>query len=99
MNKEEKQAAVDADHVLNLQLMQRGEAALYYPVMPRAREVAKVLIGINGEAHRWGLIADVWAEMLYYIAPRCGAAFHYEHLSTGGEFITHLVVLMHPTNP
>uniref|UniRef100_A0A0E0JBW2 DUF4220 domain-containing protein n=1 Tax=Oryza nivara TaxID=4536 RepID=A0A0E0JBW2_ORYNI len=78
----------------NNELLQRAKAALYYPVVPHAQKVAKELININDEAHRWGLIADVWVEMLYYTAPRCGAAFHYEHLSTGGEFVTHILFLM-----
>jgi hypothetical protein len=56
--------------------------------------VARELLTITDEAERWGLIANVWVEMLYYVAPRCGCAFHYEHLSTGGEFITHLLILM-----
>lgn len=78
----------------NDELLQRAKAALYYPVVPHAQKVAKELININDEAHRWGLIADVWVEMLYYTAPRCGAAFHYEHLSTGGEFVTHILFLI-----
>uniref|UniRef100_A0A0E0MP73 DUF4220 domain-containing protein n=1 Tax=Oryza punctata TaxID=4537 RepID=A0A0E0MP73_ORYPU len=82
-----------------LEFLRRAEAALYYPAVPHACKVAKVLIGINGEPQRWGLIADVWEEMLYYIAPRCGAAFHYEHLSTGGEFVTHILYLMRLLGP
>ncbi|KAJ1267263.1 hypothetical protein BS78_07G043600 [Paspalum vaginatum] len=70
------------------------------PVLPRARKLAQKLISIDeGEADRWGLIAAVWSEMLYYAAPRCGGAFHYEHLSTGGEFATHVLVLMHELGP
>lgn len=68
----------------NNELLQRAKAALYYPVVPHAQKVAKELININDEAHRWGLIADVWVEMLYYTA----------HLSTGGEFVTHILFLM-----
>jgi hypothetical protein len=68
-------------------------------LLPRASELAQELIGISDETERWELIASVWAEMVYYTAPRCGAAFHYEHLSTGGEFITHLLVLMYILGP
>ncbi|KAF7072863.1 hypothetical protein CFC21_077942 [Triticum aestivum] len=68
------------------------------PVLPRAFRVAESLAGVP-EADRWGLIVDVWLEMLYYIAPRCGAAFHREHLSTGGEFITHVLVVMYTIGP
>ncbi|XP_015698348.2 uncharacterized protein LOC102702344 [Oryza brachyantha] len=86
-------------HAQKLELLRRAEAALHHPVMSDAREVAKVLGAIGGEANRWGLIAGVWAEMLYYIAPRAGAAFHYESLSTGGEFITHLLFIMRLLGP
>ncbi|KAJ1276555.1 hypothetical protein BS78_05G222800 [Paspalum vaginatum] len=68
-------------------------------VMPRAYAVAQELIAIDDKDDRWDLISDFWLEMLFYIAPRCGAAFHYEHLSTGGEFITHVLLLMRELGP
>jgi hypothetical protein len=73
--------------------------ALDTPVLPRARKVANALISIKDETERWDLIASVWTEMLFYTAPRCGAAFHYEHLSTGGEFATHVLLLMRSLGP
>ncbi|CAO2144872.1 unnamed protein product [Urochloa humidicola] len=72
------------------------EEALYSPVLPRAHAVAQELMSIND---RWDLILEVWLEMLFYTAPRCGGAFHYEHLSTGGEFITHVLLLMRNLGP
>ncbi|KAF8641920.1 hypothetical protein HU200_067632 [Digitaria exilis] len=78
---------------------QSAESLYSSPVLPAAREVARQLIRIEDEAQRWDLIAAVWAEMLYYTAPRCGAAFHAEHLATGGEFITHVFVLMYLLGP
>lgn len=80
-------------------LIQSAESLYSSPVLPAAREVAQQLINIKHEAQRWDLIAAVWAEMLYYTAPRCGAAFHAEHLATGGEFITHVFVLMYLLGP
>ncbi|XP_051230445.1 uncharacterized protein [Lolium perenne] len=68
------------------------------PVLPRAFKVAEALASIP-EADRWDIIVDVWLEMLYYIAPRCGAAFHRNHLNTGGEFITHVLVVMYSIGP
>ncbi|CAL5066589.1 unnamed protein product [Urochloa decumbens] len=59
-----------------------------------ARNVARELMRINDEDCRWELIISVWSEMLYYAAPRCVSAFHYEHLATGGEFATHVLLLM-----
>ncbi|GJN25789.1 hypothetical protein PR202_gb13662 [Eleusine coracana subsp. coracana] len=69
------------------------------PVLPHACVVAQELIRIKDEADRWDLISTVWAEMVYYIAPRCGGTFHYVHLSSGGEFITHILVLMYYLGP
>ncbi|KAF8731972.1 hypothetical protein HU200_015922 [Digitaria exilis] len=68
-------------------------------VLHQARELAKELNRINYETDRWGLITSVWAEMLYYTTPRCGGAFHYEHLATGGEFATHVLLLMNFLGP
>jgi len=81
------------------ELLQRMVEALYSPVLPLACDVAQVLIDINDEAHRWELISEVWLEMLFYTALRCGSAFHYEHLSTGGEFIMHILFLMRRLGP
>ncbi|CAN6180650.1 unnamed protein product [Urochloa humidicola] len=71
----------------------------YSPVLVRAREVARELMMIDDETERWGLIMSVWLEMLCYTAPRCVGAFHYEHLATGGEFVTHVLLLMYFLGP
>ncbi|RLM98774.1 hypothetical protein C2845_PM06G21930 [Panicum miliaceum] len=84
--------SLDADPLRKIP--QSAEEALYTPVLPRAREVAQELISINDGTVRWDLIAAVWSEFLYYTAVRCGGDFHYKHLSTGGEFVTHILVLM-----
>ncbi|KAL6654196.1 hypothetical protein ACP70R_007661 [Stipagrostis hirtigluma subsp. patula] len=73
-------------------------------VLPRAFKVAAALDSIRGlpgeqAASPWDLIVAVWLEMLFYIAPRCGAAFHRQHLSTGGELVTHVLVLMYIVGP
>ena len=80
-----------------LQLLKNSIEALHSRV-PCARAVADELAAIPG-GRRWGLISAVWLEMLYYIAPRCGGDFNAEHLSTGGEFVTHVLVLMHQLGP
>ena len=80
-----------------LQLLKNSIEALHSRV-PCARAVADELAAIPG-GRRWGLISAVWLEMLYYIAPRCRGDFHAEHLSTGGEFVTHVLVLMHQLGP
>ncbi|XP_039776138.1 uncharacterized protein LOC120643738 [Panicum virgatum] len=80
-----------------LQLLKNSIEALHSRV-PCARAVADELAAIPG-GRRWGLISAVWLEMLYYIAPRCGGDFHADHLSIGGEFVTHVLVLMHQLGP
>lgn len=89
----------NADDDSHMQKLLQSSQNLYAPVLPRACEVAQELISITNDAERWGLIAAVWSEMLFYTAPRCGGAFHYEHLSTGGEFITHILLLMFHLGP
>lgn len=104
-NKKEKQQ--DSTHQAHKEdanghlqeLLQSTLEALDSPVLPRACALAQELISISDGTERWGLISAVWSEMLYYTAPRCGGAFHYEHLSTGGEFISHLLLLMHSLGP
>ncbi|KAJ1256683.1 hypothetical protein BS78_K335300 [Paspalum vaginatum] len=95
MQKHEEESA-DDDNDKRLKITRES---IYSPVLPRACEVAHELISINDENHRWQLIASPWSEMLYYTAPRCGGAFHYKHLSTGGEFITHVLFLMYSLGP
>jgi len=65
----------------------------YYPMLDRARRVASDFHQIEHN-HRWELIAAVWLEMLCYIAYNCGPAFHAKHLTTGGEFVTHVKMLL-----
>jgi hypothetical protein len=75
-------------------------------VLPRAFRVAAALDSVRdlqggqtAAASQWDLIAAMWLEMLYYVGPRCGAAFHRQHLSTGGELVTHVLVLMYVVGP
>lgn len=77
-----------------MDVQQSTEEALYTPVLLRAHAVAEELIEIHDEVDRWHLISEVWLEMLLYTAPRCRPDFHYEHLRTGGEFISHFLLLM-----
>ncbi|KAI4970585.1 hypothetical protein ZWY2020_001499 [Hordeum vulgare] len=57
------------------------------PVLPHAFRVAEALAGVS-ESDRWELIVHISLDMLYYIAPSCGAAFHREHLNNGGKTYT-----------
>ncbi|PUZ64089.1 hypothetical protein GQ55_3G116100 [Panicum hallii var. hallii] len=96
---DEESPDIDSGSYNHMTKLQQSFQALKSSVLPRARAVAQELISIKDEADRWELIAAVWAEMLYYTAARCGGGFHYEHLSTGGEFVTHVLVLMYLLGP
>ncbi|XP_037419434.1 uncharacterized protein LOC119284401 [Triticum dicoccoides] len=84
--------------ITQVQLLKNNIKALTCPVLPRACTVVGEMGGMSAD-DRWDLIAEVWLEMLFYIAPRCGSAFHAQHLGTGGEFVTHVLLLMKLLGP
>ncbi|KAL5755582.1 hypothetical protein ACOSQ2_020328 [Xanthoceras sorbifolium] len=43
---------------------------------------------------KWEVISDVWVEMLAYAADHCGWKEHTQQLRKGGEFLTHVYLLM-----
>ncbi|KAG2639501.1 hypothetical protein PVAP13_2KG002756 [Panicum virgatum] len=53
------------------------------------RQLEEIRDGMN-----WKILADVWTEMVLYIAPSDNAKSHIEHLANGGEFLTHLWALL-----
>ncbi|XBI77366.1 hypothetical protein VPH35_070496 [Triticum aestivum] len=105
-NNREKPQSADADDMggssrqpaTQMQLLKDNIKAIRSPVVPRACKVADELNTMPRDG-RWGLIGDVWLEMFFYIAPRCGGDFHAHHLSTGGEFVTHVLQLMRLLGP
>uniref|UniRef100_J3MKG4 DUF4220 domain-containing protein n=1 Tax=Oryza brachyantha TaxID=4533 RepID=J3MKG4_ORYBR len=66
----------------------------YYPLLDRARRVSSDLLVIEESGDRWELIAAVWLEMLCHISYNCGAGFHAKQLTAGGEFVTHVKMLL-----
>ena len=60
----------------------------------RGVKLGKQLEGILSSALRWKLIADFWAEKILYIAPSANVKGHMELLAKGGEFLTHIWVLL-----
>ncbi|KAF8031108.1 hypothetical protein BT93_D0336 [Corymbia citriodora subsp. variegata] len=42
----------------------------------------------------WKVLAEFWAELMLYVAPSDKAKAHVEHLTKGGEFVTHLWALV-----
>ena len=66
-----------------------------YGVFGKANSIALELIQVGKEEEGlWDLIAIVWVEMLCYIAFNCDAAFHTKQLCAGGEFVTHVKMLL-----
>ncbi|KAL3741599.1 hypothetical protein ACJRO7_017117 [Eucalyptus globulus] len=51
-------------------------------------------IEATDDEHFWTILADFWAEMMLYVAPSNDVGAHAKHLSTGGEFVTHVWVLL-----
>ena len=55
--------------------------------------LAKELGKLEGQK-RWGLMSEVWVELLSYAARHCKANAHVAQLSKGGELITFVWLLM-----
>ncbi|KAJ3680006.1 hypothetical protein LUZ60_016284 [Juncus effusus] len=50
---------------------------------------------IPDDARRWKVMADVWADLILYVAPKGHTSGHLQKLANGGEFITHLWALLY----
>lgn len=57
--------------------------------------LGKKLVAIDDEGRRWQALAEFWAEYILHLAPSDNIQAHKEHLVPGGEFITHLWVLLY----
>ncbi|KAJ3679410.1 hypothetical protein LUZ60_017421 [Juncus effusus] len=47
------------------------------------------------DVERWKLMADVWSELILFLAPSGATGGHLKKLASGGEFITHLWTLLY----
>ncbi|XP_078153687.1 uncharacterized protein LOC144548847 [Carex rostrata] len=65
-----------------------------WSVLSDARRLAKELNDMWEEDKRWLVISKVWVEMLGYAAINCKTYNHAKQLSQGGEFLTHVYLLM-----
>ncbi|KAK2631990.1 hypothetical protein EUGRSUZ_L02157 [Eucalyptus grandis] len=63
-------------------------------VIGRGAKLRKQLIDNTYEKSIWKILADFWVELVLYVAPSDDAQAHVEHLTRGGEFVTHLWVLL-----
>jgi hypothetical protein len=64
-----------------------------------ACRLAKSLQSLETEEHwskerKWKMISDVWVEMLCHAASQCRGLNHAKQLSQGGEWLTHVWLLM-----
>ncbi|KAI6703519.1 hypothetical protein NL676_012655 [Syzygium grande] len=59
-----------------------------------ARLGMQLVNGVAGEGRIWKVLADFWADMLLYVAPLNDTAAHGKYLTTRGEFVTHIWVLV-----
>ncbi|KAM3749390.1 hypothetical protein ACB098_05G181000 [Castanea mollissima] len=53
-----------------------------------------LLVDITDNELRWKILADFWADMMLFVAPSDDTIVHAEHLTKGGEFVTHLWALL-----
>uniref|UniRef100_A0A0E0A1E5 DUF4220 domain-containing protein n=1 Tax=Oryza glumipatula TaxID=40148 RepID=A0A0E0A1E5_9ORYZ len=49
---------------------------------------------VDGEARRWQVLAEFWAEFILFLAPSDNVDIHAEMLGAGGEFMTQLWALL-----
>jgi hypothetical protein len=64
------------------------------PLLVQGAQLARQIEGIQDLKLRWRVLSDFWAEMMLYVSPSDDAQAHLEVLARGGEFITHLWVLL-----
>ena len=59
-----------------------------------AQLVRRLIDEIPETKSRWKVLSEFWAEMMLYVSPSDDARAHLEALAKGGEFITHIWVLL-----
>ncbi|XP_039822930.1 uncharacterized protein LOC120685172 [Panicum virgatum] len=64
-------------------------------IVKQGARLASLLIdNIPNTKFRWKVLSEFWAEMMLYVSPCDDARAHLEALARGGEFITHIWVLL-----
>ncbi|KAM3749392.1 hypothetical protein ACB098_05G181200 [Castanea mollissima] len=59
-------------------------------IIVEGAKLGKYLIEtIKNNELRWKILAELWAEMMLFVAPSDDETAHAEHLAMGGEFVTH----------
>ncbi|XLU80221.1 hypothetical protein S245_003641 [Arachis hypogaea] len=57
-------------------------------------EGCRLALQIEDQSFSWEVICNVWIEMLTYAASQCEWEAHGQRLRRGGEFLTHVCLLM-----
>ena len=64
-------------------------------IIEKGAVLAKDLLEkIDDNGRRWKILAELWTEMMLFVAPSDDETAHAEHLAMGGEFVTHLWALL-----
>lgn len=64
-------------------------------IVARGKRLGMQLVnGVKDEGRIWKVLADFWADMILYVAPSNDTRAHAKYLTTGGEFLTHVWVLV-----
>ncbi|KAK3432868.1 hypothetical protein EUGRSUZ_D00371 [Eucalyptus grandis] len=64
-------------------------------IVARGKRLGMQLVnGVADEGRIWKVLADFWADMMLYVAPSNDTGAHAKYLTTGGEFLTHVWVLV-----
>uniref|UniRef100_A0A0E0LK51 DUF4220 domain-containing protein n=1 Tax=Oryza punctata TaxID=4537 RepID=A0A0E0LK51_ORYPU len=63
-------------------------------LMDGARLGSQLMAAGYDSRQRWKLLAEVWAELVLFLAPSDNADAHAESLARGGEFMTHIWALL-----
>ncbi|CAM0948413.1 unnamed protein product [Alopecurus aequalis] len=77
----------------------RSQYGLQYREEDRSIFMTGIKLGRQLEAmedsvQRWKVLADFWSERILYVAPSDNVKAHMERLASGGEFLTHIWVLL-----
>ncbi|GFY92100.1 hypothetical protein Acr_08g0004960 [Actinidia rufa] len=61
-----------------------------------AKQVQMLAKGLREKEDRWEIMSNVWVEMLCYASSQCPLKHHVQELRHGGDFLTHVwLLLMH----
>ena len=64
-------------------------------IIEKGAVLAKDLLEkIDDNGRRWKILAELWTEMMLFVAPSDDETAHVEHLAMGGEFVTLLWALL-----